>query len=143
LAREKALAVSRLHQGALVIGADQVLDCEGEIFHKAKDRGEALEKLRALSGKTHSLHSAAAVAMDGAVLWAGREEARLTMRSLSEGDLRDYAGRAGEALTACAGGYAIEEAGAWLFERVEGDHFIIQGLPLLPLLGFLKSQYSF
>jgi septum formation protein len=140
LAEVKALEVSEREAGALVLGADQVLELEGEILHKAETLEEAKDKLRALSGKTHVLHSAAFVAKDGKILWSGCETARLTMRGLSEGDIEVYCAKAGAALTGCVGAYAIEELGAWLFEKIEGDSFTVQGLPLLPLLGFLKTE---
>lgn len=139
LSEAKARDVSARQPGALVIGADQVLALEGEIFHKAATIEEARAKLRRLSGKTHALHSGAAVARGGEILWAHVETARLTMRVLSEADIDAYTKSAGAALTSCVGAYAIEAEGAWLFERIEGDSFTIQGLPLLPLLGFLRS----
>ncbi|MCD8563093.1 MAG: Maf family protein [Alphaproteobacteria bacterium] len=139
LAEAKAREVSTRKPGALVIGADQVLELEGEILHKAADREAAKEKLRKLSGKTHSLHSGAAAVKDGTVLWRSVQSAHLTMRTLSEEDIEDYTQAAGDALTTCVGAYAIEGLGAWLFEKIEGDNFTIQGLPLLPLLGFLRK----
>ena len=142
LAREKALAVSQQHKGALVIGADQILQFEGKVLHKAKTADEALDKLRALSGRTHRLVSGAAVARDGEILWSDVAQADMTMRVLDEDFLSLYKAAAGDALTSCAGGYALEGAGAWLFEKVEGEHSTVLGLPLLPLLGFLKTLYG-
>lgn len=139
LAQAKGLEVSERKTGALVIGADQVLELEGGVLHKAGSSAEAKDKLRALSGKTHALHSAAALAKNGEILWSGLQSARLTMRALGEDDIEEYCAAAGGALTACVGAYAIEEKGAWLFEKIEGDSFTVQGLPLLPLLGALKG----
>ncbi|MCD8497559.1 MAG: Maf family protein [Alphaproteobacteria bacterium] len=139
LAEVKAAEVSTRHPEALVIGGDQVLECEGEMLHKAGSVEEAKDKLRKLSGKTHALHSGAAVAQDGGILWRGVTSAQLTMRTLSEDDIAAYTDAAGNVLTTCVGAYAIEGLGAWLFEKIEGDNFTIQGLPLLPLLGFLKG----
>lgn len=139
LAEAKALEVSRRSPAALVIGADQVLELEGEILHKAAHLEEAKAKLRKLSGRTHALHSGAAAAQGGKVLWSHVETARLTMRPLTEAEIDAYIKAAGEAATSCVGAYAIEGPGAWLFEKIEGDNFTVQGLPLLPLLGFLGS----
>lgn len=141
LAEAKAREVSNRKPGAIVIGADQVLEWEGDILHKAADVEQAKAKLRKLSGKTHSLHSGAAVVKDGAVLWRGVQSAHLVMRILSEQDIEEYTKAAGDVLTTCVGAYAIEGLGAWLFDKIEGDNFVIQGLPLLPLLGFLKSLF--
>ncbi len=141
LAREKALNVSREIPEALVIGSDQIL-CLGEIiFSKANSRGDALEKLRMLSGHTHRLISGVAVARDGRVLWDHADHADLTMRVLDEDFLRAYADAAGDALTSCVGAYQIEGAGAWLFSKVVGDFFTIMGMPLLPLLGYLYEEH--
>lgn len=142
LAEAKALDVSKINPGALVIGADQVLDLEGEILHKAKDEGDAKAKLRKLSGKTHILTSGVCVAQNGAVLWSEVDRAHLTMRLLEEDFLQTYCEAAGDVLTSCVGAYALEGHGSWLFEKTEGDYFTILGMPLLPLLGFLKSFKS-
>ncbi len=141
LAREKAQNVSREIPEALVIGSDQIL-CLGEIiFSKANSRGDALEKLRMLSGQTHLLISGVAVARGGEVLWDHADHADLTMRVLDEDFLRAYAEAAGDALTSCVGAYQIEGAGAWLFSKVVGDFFTIMGMPLLPLLGYLYEEH--
>jgi septum formation protein len=139
LAAAKALAVSKSEKDALVIGADQVLDLDGRQWSKAASRYDAAAQLRALSGKTHSLVSAVAAARGGEVVWRHTAEARLTMRSLTDGDIAAYLARVGDAAVASVGAYQIEGPGIRLFERIEGDYFTILGLPLLPLLAFLRQ----
>ena len=139
LAAAKALAVSKSEKDALVIGADQVLDLDGRQWSKAASRYDAAAQLRALSGKTHSLVSAVAAARGGEVVWRHTAEARLTMRSLTDGDIAAYLARVGDAALASVGAYQIEGPGIRLFERIEGDYFTILGLPLLPLLAFLRQ----
>lgn len=140
LSVRKALSVAAQHRDALVIGSDQVLDFGGEIWQKAKDKAEALKKIKKLSGQTHRLISAASVVESDQVLWSGYQNAFLSMKTLDEKDIRTYADRAGDDLTQCVGAYAIERRGAWLFDKIEGDTFVVQGLPLLPLLSFLKTR---
>jgi septum formation protein len=140
LAELKALKVSHRHPGALVIGADQMLECGGEWFDKPADRDHARAHLIALRGKTHTLVSAAVVARDGALLWHHVGEARLAMRDFSDRFLDFYMERAGEAACGSVGAYQLEGLGAQLFARIEGDYFTILGLPLLPLLDFLRSN---
>lgn len=127
--------------GALVIGADQVLETDsGEMLSKPRSRGEALEHLRLLSGRRHLLHSAAAAAVDGLCVWSGMESAEMTMRPLSEAFLGAYLEREFDAVRWSVGGYRIEGEGVQLFDRIEGSHFAILGLPLLPLLAFLRDR---
>jgi nucleoside triphosphate pyrophosphatase len=140
LAREKALAVSARHPGALVVGADQTLAVGERRFSKPTDRETARMQLALLRHQTHELHSAMAVARDNLVLFAHREVARLTMREFSEAFLDAYLDSVGNAATASVGGYQLEKSGIQLFERVEGDHFVILGLPLLALLQFLRRE---
>lgn len=140
LAVAKAEWVSRTHADALVIGADQVLEFDGKLLHKAKTMQEADAKLAALQGKTHSLIAAAAVVKNGQTLWSTHDTAHLTMRSLSDLDLAAYLSKAGDAVTASVGAYRLEEIGASLFERIDGDYFTILGLPLLPLLAALREH---
>jgi septum formation protein len=140
LAREKALCVSRRKPGHHVIGADQTLALGDHLFNKPADRAQALAQLKALVGRAHELHSAVAVAQDGKILFAHVAVARLTMRRMSEADIAVYLDAAGEAVTSSVGAYQLEGLGVHLFERIEGDHFTILGLPLLPLLDFLRSQ---
>lgn len=140
LAREKALLVSRSDPGALVLGADQVLALDGKRFAKAADRGAARAQLRALSGRTHSLHSAVACVQNGAVAFEHVSVARLTMRALSDRFLNGYLDAAGNAALESVGAYQLEGFGSQLFDRIEGDYFAILGLPLLEVLGFLRRQ---
>jgi septum formation protein len=141
LAREKALWVSQRRAGHYVIGADQTLALGDRLFNKPGSRAAAAEQIRALCGQTHALHSAIAVALDGKIRFETVTVARMTMRSLSEADVAAYLDQAGEAVTQSVGAYQLEGLGVHLFERIEGDHFTILGLPLLPLLGFLRSQH--
>lgn len=141
LAREKAFWVSARKAGHHVIGADQTLTLGGRLFNKPKDRAQALDQLRALAGRRHELHSAVAVALDGKIVFAHVAVAGMTMRPLDEPEMAAYLDQAGEAVvTSSVGAYQLERLGVHLFEHVEGDHFTILGLPLLPLLDFLRSQ---
>jgi septum formation protein len=141
LAREKALWVSRRKAGHHVIGADQTLALGDRLFNKPAGRTAAAEQIRALSGQTHALHSAIAVALDGKIVFETVEVASMTMRSLSDDEIAAYLDGAGEAAIQSVGAYQLEGLGIHLFVRIEGDHFTILGLPLLPLLGFLRSQH--
>lgn len=140
LAKEKARAGSAVRPDALVIGADQTLALGNAAFHKPADRAAARHQLARLAGRTHALHSGIAVARDGAVLFATVETARLAMRPLDDATLDAYLDAAGEAVLSSVGGYQLEGLGIHLFERIEGDHAVILGLPLLPLLAFLRSE---
>ncbi|MCS0502522.1 Maf family protein [Ancylobacter mangrovi] len=140
LARAKALAGSALCPGQLVIGADQTLALGEEAFHKPADRAGARDQIARLAGHTHALHSAIALARDGVVLFETVETARLTMRPLDANTLDAYLDAAGEAVTSSVGGYQLENLGIHLFERIEGDHAVILGLPLLALLAFLRRH---
>jgi septum formation protein len=140
LAEAKANNVSVHHNGRFVVGADQTLALGKRLFNKPADRTAAAAHLADLAGKTHELHSAVAVARDGAVLWSHVSVARMTMRPLSTAQIDAYLDAAGDAVTASVGAYQLEKHGVHLFERIEGDHFTILGLPLLPLLAFLRSR---
>lgn len=139
LACAKALAVSQARPGRLVLGADQTLTCEGEAFHKPATRMAAADQIAALSGRTHQLHSAFVIARDGAAVVEGVAVARLTMRVLSPGFILGYLDATGDAALSSVGGYQVEGLGAQLFERIEGDHFTILGLPLLAVLAALRD----
>jgi septum formation protein len=140
LAREKALSVSSRQPGKFVVGADQTLALGKRLFSKPASRAQAAEQLRALAGRRHELHSAVAVARDRKILFADVAIARMTMRRLGEAEIDAYLIETGEAVTSSVGAYQLEGLGVHLFERIEGDHFTILGLPLLPLLAFLRSE---
>ena len=140
LAREKALSVSARQPGKFVIGADQTLALGERLFSKPSGRAQAAEQLRALAGQRHELHSAVAVARDGKILFEAVAIAGITMRRLGEAEIGAYLDEAGDAVTSSVGAYQLEGLGVHLFERIEGDHFTILGLPLLPLLAFLRSE---
>jgi septum formation protein len=140
LAREKALSVSARQPGKFVIGADQTLALGERLFSKPAGRAQAAEQLRTLAGRSHELHSAVAVARDGKILFEAVAIAGMTMRRLGEAEIDVYLDEAGDAVTSSVGAYQLEGLGVHLFERIEGDHFTILGLPLLPLLAFLRSQ---
>lgn len=139
LAAEKARAVSMLNHEALVLGADQVMEVGGEILHKPVDRPAARAQLTHLRGQTHSLQSALALARAGEIIWQHVDNARLTMRTFSDAFLDAYIEAEGDSLLSSVGSYRIEGRGVQLFSRIEGDHFTIIGLPLLPLLGYLRE----
>jgi septum formation protein len=140
LAREKSLAVSMNRPNSFVIGADQTLALGERLFSKPAGRAEAAQQLQALAGHRHDLHSAVAVARDGKILFADTNAARMTMRRLGRTEIDVYLDQAGDAVTSSVGAYQLEGLGVHLFERIEGNHFTILGLPLLPLLAFLRSQ---
>jgi septum formation protein len=140
LAREKSLFLSVKLPDRFVVGADQTLALGSRLFSKPAGRAQAAEQLRVLAGGTHELHSAVAVARGGKIVFADVSSARMTMRKLSESDIDAYLDEAGEAVTSSVGAYQLEGLGVHLFERIEGDHFTILGLPLLPLLAFLRSE---
>jgi len=140
LAREKALYVSMRQPGQFVVGADQTLALGTRLFSKPAGRAQAAEQLRALAGRRHELHSAVAVAREGKILFEAVAVARMTMRRLGEVEIDGYLDEAGDAVTASVGAYQLEGLGVHLFERIEGDHFTILGLPLLQLLAFLRSE---
>jgi septum formation protein len=142
LARAKALRVTGDVPGRLVVGADQTLALGAQRFDKPADRAAARAQLQALAGRTHELHAAIAVARDGKVLFEHLAIARLTVRPLTDEFLDRYVDAAGAAVTASVGAYQLEAFGVHLFERIEGDHFTILGLPLLPLLAYLRAEGS-
>ena len=140
LARAKAEAVSKRHQGALVVGADQILQCGDAWFDKPADGEQAASHLRTLRGRTHSLVSAVCVVRDGERAWRHVETARLTMWAFDDAFIERYLERAGEAALESLGAYRLEGLGMQLFSDIEGDFFAILGLPLLPLLAFLRRN---
>ncbi|MBR1216815.1 Maf family protein [Bradyrhizobium sp. U87765 SZCCT0131] len=140
LASEKARAVAVSQPGHLVIGADQTLALGQRLFNKPAGRAEAFDQLQVLAGQTHELHSAVAVARDGEILFADVAVARMTMRPLGAAAISAYLDAAGDAVTTTVGAYQLEKLGVHLFARIEGDHFTILGLPLLPLLDFFRGE---
>jgi len=140
LAREKCLFVSRRRPGRYVVGADQTLALGTRLFTKPSGRIQAAEQLRALAGRSHELYSAVAVARDGKILFEKIVIARMSMRALSEAEIGAYLDEAGAAVTSSVGAYQLEGLGVHLFERIEGDHFTILGLPMLALLEFFRSE---
>lgn len=140
LAEFKAGTVSQRFSEALVIGADQMLDCEGIWFDKPKDVAGARNHLTTLRGKTHVLPTSVAIALNGAPIWHHTATPRLTVRSFSDDFLEDYLNEVGPAVTSSVGAYHLEGRGAQLFSKVEGDFFTVLGLPLLELLAFLREH---
>lgn len=140
LARAKAEEVARAHPGQLVLGADQTLARGVKRFTKPSDRATAAAQLRDLRGGSHELHSAMALVRDGKVVFEHADTARLTMRDFADDFIETYLDIIGDAALASVGAYQLEGIGIHLFERVEGDHFTILGLPLLPLLAWLREH---
>lgn len=139
LAAAKALSVAA-DPGDLIIGADQTLERnDGSTLDKPQSIDDAFEQLRSLSGTAHRLHSAAVVTQEGAICWRHTESVTLYVRNLSEVFIRDYLADEYEAIRFNVGGYRIEGPGVQLFDRIDGSHFAILGLPLLALLGYLRT----
>ncbi len=140
LAGEKATFISAKYPGRYVVGADQTLALGEQLFSKPADRAAAAAQITTLSGQAHALHSAVSVVKDGVILFSHVNVARMTMRPLTEREIAAYIEEAGNAVTSSVGAYQLERTGVHLFDRIDGDHFTILGLPLLPLLGFLRSR---
>lgn len=138
LARVKALAVSRHDAEAWVLGADQTLSFDGDLVSKAASLKAARSRLTAMRGRIHHLHSGAALARNGQIVWSGVDTAAMRMRDISDAFLDAYLAAEGEALLACVGSYRLEGMGAQLFEAVDGDYFTVLGLPLWPVLAELR-----
>jgi len=141
LAEMKAIKVSRRHPTALVLGCDSTVAAEDEtLIDKAETRDESRAQLQCLRGTTHRLTSAAVVALGGEPIWRHVDTAKLTMRPFSDAFLESYLDAEWPAIGGCVGGYRLEGLGAQLFSRIDGDHFTILGLPLLPLLDWLRAR---
>jgi septum formation protein len=140
LAEFKAIKVSQGRPGELVIGADQMLECDGIWFDKPRDMAGAKAHLVALRGKTHVLPTSVAVALNGARIWHHNASPRLTARAYSDAFMDDYLAAAGDAVLSSVGAYQLEGRGSQLFSKIEGDFFTILGLPLLELLAFLREH---
>lgn len=139
LARAKALAVTAPVPGQLVLGSDSLVVCAGQRFDKPRDRAEAVAHLRRFSGQTMELHSAAALVRDGAVVWDHAAVALLRVGVLSDAFITDYLDHEWPAVAGCVGVFRIEGRGVHLFEAIDGDHFTILGMPLLAVLGALRT----
>jgi len=135
----KAQRISGKFPAARVIGADQLLVCGDDWFDKPKDLAAAAADLSRLAGRTHHLHTAVCVYRGGAMVWHHVATPNLTMRSLSPGFIAEYLAAEGDDLCGCVGAYRLEVLGSQLFNRIDGDFFTILGLPLLPLLGYLRQ----
>lgn len=140
LAEAKALAVSQGQPGALVLGSDSLVEVEGRRFDKPRSRDDAASHLRFFSGKVMRLHSAAALARDGAIVWSDGAVASLHVHELSESFIAAYLDAEWPAVAGCVGVFRIEARGVQLFSAIEGDHFTVLGMPLLKVLGALRAQ---
>lgn len=140
LAELKAQTVAQDYPGKLVLGADQILSCEGRVFEKPDGLSGVRAHLKGLMGKKHTLFTAACIVEDGRVLWHHLGQPVLHMRTLSDGFIEDYIAAVGEDVCQSVGAYQLEGRGAQLFSQIEGDFFDILGLPMLPLLEYLREQ---
>ncbi len=140
LAKQKALFISKDNTDDYIIGSDQVLSMDEQIYSKTKTKEEAIERLLEFQGKEHFLTSSVAVAKDNEILWHKTDAVALKMKPMSRQDIEKYSELAGDTLTSCVGCYAIEGAGIRLFDDIRGDIFTIMGMPLLPLLKFLETE---
>jgi len=141
LAELKALSLSERFPGALVLGCDSVVELQdGRLLDKAGSRDEAAEHLRHLSNRRHYLHSAAVIAEDGQPVWRCTDRVTMHVRPLSEAFIAEYLDREWEQARWCVGVYRVEGPGAQLFTRIEGSQFTVIGLPLLPVLGYLRER---
>ena len=140
LAEAKAGAVAAAYPGRIIIGADQILECEGRLLHKVDDMAAARQQLRELRGRTHHLHSGIALATDDRTIWSTVVTAALTMRDFPESELETTLALEGEPVLTSVGCYRLEGPSIRLFEEIRGDYFTILGLPMLPLLAALRQH---
>ena len=140
LALLKAEAVEKNFPDHFVLGADQVLTCDGRQFDKAETRSQAAENLKFLRGKTHTLYSAVCIVKNGELIWSYNDAAHLTMRQFTDVFLTDYLDAAGDTILKSVGCYLLESTGTQLFDKIDGNYFTILGLPLLPVLDFIRLQ---
>ncbi len=140
LSKEKALSISGNHADSLILGADQILQCGGRQFDKPNDMTIARENLKYLQGRKHSLVSGMSIVLNGREIWHHVETSRLTLLPLSEAFIDDYLEKSGPDVLNSVGVYFLEGRGVQLFEKIDGDFFSILGLPLLPLLAFLRRH---
>lgn len=142
LAKEKALKIAAQNKDALVIGSDQILTFEGQIFQKAQSAQEAIDRLKAMQNQSHDLISSLALVRGDDILLDITDKVTLTMGSFDESFWQDYAQKAGPALTSSVGGYWFEDIGSWLFTAIKGNIHTLLGMPLLPLLQYLNAQHK-
>ncbi len=142
LAQAKASSVSAEKVNQIVIGSDQTLEFEGKLLTKSQDIEEGRTKLQMLRGATHLLHSAVSLVINGQEVFTHIETASLVAHDWDDTFIDNYVSKNSDALLNCVGGYQIEKQGAWLFKEINGDNFTIMGMPLLPLLGFLRQKYE-
>ena len=139
LARKKALKISSISKNDTVIGSDQILECDGKLFDKARDTSEAMEHLKFFRAKDHKLITAVVLVQNETIVWSNVTVPTLHMRNFSDRFLNEYISKAGSALTKSVGAYFLEDVGAQLFSRIEGDYHAILGLPLIPLFNKLRE----
>lgn len=140
LGKQKALHISAQNPDAYVIGSDQILECDGQLFQKAASRDEARAKLKSLRGRTHHLISSVSIAKSNEIIWSHTDTASLTMHDFDDTFLEEYLISAKDDILSCVGAYAFEGYGAWLFKEINANYFTILGMPLLPLLAFLREE---
>jgi septum formation protein len=140
LAEAKARRVSSRHPGDMVLGCDQALEFEGKLISKSENLDQALDLLKSMRGKQHTLYSAAVIYEDARPIWRHVGRARLSMRDISDGYLEDYLARNWDSVSSCVGHYKIEKEGVRLFTGIDGDYFTVLGLPLLEILSYLNLR---